>query len=161
MDWHILKNDHIKHSILKNKHSYFLLDCPKETCSYNYLPQPWICPNRRNHLVRLSCCWSMQSSNLSSPSSDVRHILLNISLTYRPQAVWTILVSYALVVDKLIKNCYLSVLIAIGDAQVWHGTQDGDQRLDCVAVHHRPVLFEVFIRKATFVDNSVDKQSYV
>lgn len=52
---------------------------------------------------------------------------------------------------------YLSILIAIGDPQVGHGAQDGDERLDRVAVHHRPVLFEVFICKATFVDNSVKR----
>lgn len=53
---------------------------------------------------------------------------------------------------------YLTILIAVSDAQVGHSTQDGDERLDRVAVHHRPILFEVFICEATFVDNSVDKQ---
>lgn len=53
---------------------------------------------------------------------------------------------------------HLTILVAVGDAQIRHSTQDGDERLDSVAVHNGPILLEVFICKATFVDNSVDKQ---
>lgn len=64
---------------------------------------------------------------------------------------------------KGIKNAiyYLSIPIAVGDAQVGHSTQDGDERLNRVAVHHRPVLFEVFICEPTLVDNSVGQEHHI
>ena len=48
---------------------------------------------------------------------------------------------------------HLSVCVGEGDAEVGHGPEDSDQRLDGVAVDHRTVLFEVFRREAALVDD--------
>ena len=37
--------------------------------------------------------------------------------------------------------------------QLTHGADDGHEALDCVAVHHRPVLLEVLRREAALVDD--------
>ena len=48
---------------------------------------------------------------------------------------------------------YLSFVVDKGNAQIRHGSEDGHQRLDRIAVHHRPVLFEIIGRKSALVDN--------
>ena len=41
-----------------------------------------------------------------------------------------------------------------GNGQVAHGSEDGNQGLDSVAVHHWLVLLVVFCREARLVDDS-------
>lgn len=50
-------------------------------------------------------------------------------------------------------DAYLSFVVDKGNAQIWHGSEDGHQRLDRIAVDHRPVLFEIVGRKSALVDN--------
>ena len=55
-------------------------------------------------------------------------------------------------------ECYLSLVVDEGNAQVGHSSQNGHQRLDGVAVDHRPVLFEVVRREAALVNNSANDE---
>lgn len=54
-------------------------------------------------------------------------------------------------------EAYLSLLVTIFDAQSVHGSDDGCQGLDGVAVDNRLVLFHVFSREAIFVDDPREK----
>ena len=47
----------------------------------------------------------------------------------------------------------LSVLATEGHSKVWHGPQDGNERLDGVGVDHRPVLLEVLRGEPAFVND--------
>lgn len=53
-----------------------------------------------------------------------------------------------------------SVLVSKLDAQGVHGSEDGSQALDGVAVDHRLVLLHVIPRKTIFVDNSACTYRY-
>ena len=57
-----------------------------------------------------------------------------------------------------LKNTHLSILVDKSDTQVRHCSQNGDQRLNGVAVDDRSILFEVFYSEAAFVNNPVRKK---
>lgn len=50
---------------------------------------------------------------------------------------------------------YLSLVVDEGDAQIRHGSEDGHQGLDRVAVHNGPVLFEIIGRETALVDDPI------
>lgn len=52
------------------------------------------------------------------------------------------------------RSCYLSLVVDEGDAQIGHGSQDGHQRLNGVAVDHRSILFEIVRCEAALVNDS-------
>ena len=49
---------------------------------------------------------------------------------------------------------YFSILMWKSDSQVWHRTQNGDKRLNGVAVYHWSILFKVFGSESTLMNNS-------
>ena len=49
---------------------------------------------------------------------------------------------------------YLSFVVSEWDAKIGHGSEDGHQRLNSVAVDDRSILFEVIRCETTLVDNS-------
>jgi len=57
-------------------------------------------------------------------------------------------------VDFSVCFCYLSLVVDEGDAQIRHGSQDGHQRLNSVAVDHRSILFEIIRCEAALVNDS-------
>ena len=56
---------------------------------------------------------------------------------------------------------YLSLVVDEGDTQIGHGSQDGHQRLNCVAVDNRSILFEIVRCEAALVDNSIRKMQEI
>lgn len=52
------------------------------------------------------------------------------------------------------RSFYLSLVVDEGDAQIGHGSQDGHQRLNGVAVDHRSILFEIIRCEAALVNDS-------
>ena len=48
---------------------------------------------------------------------------------------------------------HLSILADKSHSKVWHGPEDGDEWLDGVAVHDRPVLLEVLRCKPALVND--------
>ena len=48
---------------------------------------------------------------------------------------------------------YFSLFVCKCYPEVWHGSENGHQGLNCVTEDHRSILFEVFRREATLVDN--------
>lgn len=57
----------------------------------------------------------------------------------------------------LCSAAYLSLLVTVFDAQSVHGSDDGCQGLDGVAVDDRLVLLYVFSREAILVDDPGEK----
>lgn len=53
-----------------------------------------------------------------------------------------------------------SILVCKLDAQGIHGTEDGGQALDGVAVDHRLILLHIIPRKAIFMDNPACAHTY-
>lgn len=53
---------------------------------------------------------------------------------------------------------HLPLVVSITDTQIRHRPQDRHQGLDCIAIHDRPVLFEILAREAALVDDPAEKK---